>query len=132
MRASFTGAIVLITSLIPSRCLIAADTHAELVAEVQAADLLSDLLTCTADRASCRVNVMSNYLKEIGKADDFTRGKPSIPPRQKSLFYSDLFSGAVQFIKTDGAKYADPGLARLNDQQLFAELSALQTFNIQQ
>src|SRR5262245_64995855 len=96
-----------IAVLLASRFSLAADTHTELVMQVQAADLLSDLLTWTADRADSRVRTMTEYLRTIGKADEFAK-RPQAVANAKPLFYSQLFAGAVQFVKGEGAGYADP------------------------
>jgi len=134
MRMPRSFAVVVIVALVAfgsGASALAVETHDELVAQVQAADLLSDLLTWTSDRAASRVAAMTEYLNETGKLAGFRKTNPA-PPKTMSLFYSELFNGAVQFVKGDGTTSADPQLAKLNDAQLFRELTALQTYNIQQ
>src|SRR4029077_6083863 len=74
MRRSI--AIFVLVAIVPTSSLIGAETRDELVAQVQAADLLSDLLTWTSDRAASRVAAMSAYLKEAGKLEEFKKQSP--------------------------------------------------------
>lgn len=102
----------------------------QMLVQVQAADVLSDLLTWTVDRANARVNAMSAFLNQIGKKAAYEQNKP--PVRGKSMFFTQVFNGAVDFIKNGGAKYADPALSNLNDSQLMDHFNTLQAYNMQQ
>jgi hypothetical protein len=113
------------------RPLLAQQTHAQLLSQVQAADMLSDLLTWTGQRAETRLATYNAFLKEINKLDDFNRTRTP-PPKVASLPYAILFQGAVDFINSGGGQYADPAFKKLNDTQLLSELNALQIYNIQQ
>jgi hypothetical protein len=95
----------------------------------QAADVLSNLITLTSQKADSRVDAMHQYLVEIGKAEAFSHAKE--PPKENVLFYNELFKGALLFIKNGGAKYANPALEKMNGEQLTNEFNELQVYNIQ-
>lgn len=107
-----------------------ATAQPQMLVQVQAADVLSDLLTWTVDRATARVVAMKQFIAEIGKADDYRQHKPDV--RSKSMFFTQVFNGAVDFIKNGGAKYADPALGNLNESQLMDHFNTLQSYNMQQ
>jgi hypothetical protein len=122
---------VLAVCLISSVAARAAEPDAQLLSQVQAADVLSDLLTFTADRLSARAVGMGNYLKQINQLDAFDQFKPATATPGK-IDYTQLFSGAVNFVKNGGDKYSDPSLAKLSDAQLRNELTALQTYDVRE
>jgi len=130
VRYAIPAVIVVVISLLVPQA-VRADTHEDLVAQVQAADVLSDLLTWTCNLAEARVNCITAFLKESGKLEACSSSKVQLP-QEKPLFYGQIFKGAVQFIKDGGAKFADPAIARMTDQQLTSELTELQSYNIQQ
>jgi hypothetical protein len=99
------------------------------LSQVQAADLMSELLTWSGDRANARVDALSQYLQQKGLIGDFRK---LAPQPQQHLAYDQVFRGAVDFVQGDGKKYADPALARLDERHLRVELAALQAYNLQQ
>jgi hypothetical protein len=107
-----------------------ARAEAELVTQVQAADVLSDLVTYTIGRAEARVAALSKYINENGKADDFAKFKPKSDA--KPLAFNEVYKGAVLFIRQGGSKFANPAIATMNEQQLSNELTELQVYNIQE
>jgi hypothetical protein len=109
----------------------AADADTGLLPQVQAADVMSDLLTFTADRTAARVVNMGNYLKQINKLDAYDQFKPAGESAGK-MDYTQVYAGAVHFIKTGGDKYADPSLSKMSDVQLRTELTALQTYDVRE
>jgi hypothetical protein len=98
--------------------------------QAQAADVLSDLLTWSVDRAGARVTAMQEFLAGIGKQDAYSQNKPQV--HGKSMFFTQVFNGAVDFVEQGGAKYADPNLASLNQSQLMDHFNTLQAYNMQQ
>ncbi|MGH7176161.1 MAG: hypothetical protein ACREJC_02165 [Tepidisphaeraceae bacterium] len=103
----------------------------DLVTQIEAADVLSDLLTFTADRSSARVEAMHTFLREIGKDDAYNHAKPVVK-KQDRLDYSQVFAAAMLFIKAGGDKFADPALKGLSESQLYEQLTAVQYYNMQQ
>jgi len=95
----------------------------------QAADVLSNLIALTSQKAEARVAAMHQYLGQIGKEEAFSQAKA--PPKEKGIFFNDLFKGAVIFVKNGGAKYANPALEQMNGGQLTNEFNELQMYNIQ-
>src|SRR4051794_18387018 len=83
----------------------------ELLTQVQAADVLSDLITYTAARGDARVQNMQQYLQETGNAAAFQQAHPEA--NDPLMPFSEMFRGAVLFVNGDGGKYADPSLKAL-------------------
>jgi hypothetical protein len=107
---------------------VAAAASPDLVVQVQAADVLSDLLTHIDDRADARVDAMRAFLQEIGKSDAYDNASPLVRlPRR--LDYPHVFEGATIFVKNGGDKYADPALKTLTDEQLSEQLLLTQNYN---
>jgi hypothetical protein len=131
MRFALTFLLALLIFHVPARA-AAPDTHAELLARVQAADVLSDLLTWHGSRLAERVDTMANYLKEVGNLDAYNAAPTPATQPSNNLFYGELFNGAVKFVKSGGDQYADPALKNLDDSQLLQEFSALQEYDIEQ
>jgi hypothetical protein len=102
---------------------------ADLVQQVQAADLLADLITYTVDRADVRLNQAMTYLQSIGKTDAFNQAKPNAPT-PRPLNYMLLFRGSLAFVEGDGKKYADPSVANQPTSQLYEDLTAAQYYNM--
>jgi hypothetical protein len=135
---------VSILFIIPFTLSILAATAAQaaeapaLLSQVQAADVLSDLITWSADRAAARADSMQQYLREINQFDAFTHAPPpstapaAAPTATQPLFYDQTFAGAVRFVEQGGDQYADPALKKFNSSQLMKELSALASYNIKQ
>ena len=120
-------AALVMTFVAPRR---AAAASPDMLVQVQAADVLSDLITMTAKRADTRVEALHKYLGQIGKEAAFDQAKPAA--QQKALVpFSAVFQGAIAFVKQGGGKYADPSLATMSDADLSAELTELQVYNIQ-
>src|SRR4051812_48323975 len=115
----------------PAVSVAAEETRADLLAQAQAADVLSDLLTWQCNRAAARASAMGVYLKEAGKLDAFEAAK-TVAPVVERPDYSQVFASALQFVKGGGDHYADPGLAKLDDAKLVRELTALQSYNLQE
>jgi hypothetical protein len=109
----------------------AAQASPDLLTQVQAADVLSDLTTYVSDRTGASAQAMQAFLQQIGKADDYAKNKPIINEPARMDFVT-VFKSAVLFMKTNGDKYADPTLKNLNESQLLSKLTELQTYNIQQ
>jgi len=107
---------------------------ADLLVQVQAADVLSDLITLAVDRGDARVDKMQAFLRESGKDGAYEKAKPSLPQRHDTpLAYNQVFSGAIMFVRDgDGGKYADPALKSVDATQLYKELTQLQAYNIEQ
>jgi len=121
-------AALLMAMVAPRRAVAASP---EMLAQVQAADVLSDLITLTAKRADMRVEALHKYLGQIGKEAAFDQAAPAA--EQKTMVpFSAVFRGAIAFVKQGGGKYADPSLATMSDADLSAELTELQVYNIQQ
>src|SRR5262245_10484534 len=92
-----------------------------LLLQLQAAEVLSDLITYTVARADARVIAMQTFLREIGKDGDYAQNQPAVP-RDKSMAYNQVFKGAILFVRNGGAKYANPAFASWGEQQLTDEL----------
>jgi hypothetical protein len=107
----------------------AAQPSADLLSRAQAGDVLSDLLTYTSDRADARVTAMQDFIREIGKADAFAAFKPQAPAKN-SMYFNQVFAGALDFVKAGGGKYADPALRTMPESELLDHLTTLQTYNI--
>jgi hypothetical protein len=128
-----TISMALVVALVSASHAAAAMLQPPLLQQVQAADVLSDLLGWSVDRATVRCQSMQDYLKETGKLEAFTQvPAPTTGPAPHGIFYDQLFAGAVQFVQDGGAQYADPSLANLGEAQLKQELAALQNYNLQQ
>jgi hypothetical protein len=108
----------------------AAQGNSQLLTQVQAADVLADLITLTVTRADARVQNIQQYLRETGNEAAFQKAMPA--GKNALIPFSELFRAAVIFVQGDGSKYADPSLKTLNDAQLSTELTELQVYNIQQ
>jgi hypothetical protein len=106
-----------------------AQSQTDPLISAQAADVLSNLITLTSQKADARVEAMHQYLAQIGKDEAFSQAKA--PPKEKGIFFNDLFKGAVLFIKNGGVKYANPALEQMNGEQLTNEFNELQVYNIQ-
>jgi len=131
------AALLVMTSLLwlPPRDAVAQQQQAqqgapELLTQVQAADVLSDLITYTVGRADARVANMQQYLRETGDEAAFAQARPAA--KDPLLPFSELSRAAVVFVNGDGGKYVDPSLKTLNAGQLASELTELQIYNIQQ
>lgn len=108
-----------------------AQPQAQLLQQVQAADVLSNLITWYGDRTLSRVDAMRDYLKQKNLLNAYERQTtPIAPPRR--LAYDQIFRGAVQFIQQGGSNYADPSLTKLTEPRLRTELAALQSYNLRQ
>ncbi len=119
----------------PGRIARAAAEPSDLLKQVQAADVLSDLITWSADRAAARSDSMRQYLTATGRVDAFRDSlsaprPPTTGPTTQPLFYDQMFLGTVRFVEQGGDRYADPALKKLAGKQLMQELSALATYNI--
>jgi len=101
-----------------------------LLTQVQAADVLSDLITYTVARGEARLKNIEQYLQETGAQAAFDKAPPI--GRDTLIPFSELSRAAVIFVSGDGSKYVDPSLNTLNDAQLSTELTELQVYNIQQ
>ena len=101
-----------------------------LLTQVQAADVLSDLITYTVARGEARLQNIQQYLRETGNDAAFEKARPAA--KNALIPFSELSRAAVIFVSGDGSKYTDPSLATLNDAQLSSELTELQVYNIQQ
>lgn len=99
--------------------------------DVQAADLMSELLTYYGDLANRRIDAMRAFIADIGKKDDYEIKRPAAPAR-KEITFAEAFKGTIQFVEQGGAKYADPALAKMSPADLQKELEALQHYNLQQ
>lgn len=99
--------------------------------QAQAADVLSDFLTYAVDRTDARVNAMQEFLGQIGKQSAYTQTKPAAK-QGTPLYFTQVFRGAVEFVKAGGAQYADPALKSLSESQLTDHLNTLQAYNMQQ
>jgi hypothetical protein len=108
----------------------AAQGTPELLTQVQAADVLSDLITYTNTRADARLQNIQQYLRETGNEAAFQKSTPA--GKNPLIPFSELFRAAVIFVQGDGSKYTDPSLKTLSDAQLSTELTELQVYNIQQ
>lgn len=100
-----------------------------LLTEVQAADVLGDLLTYFGDLTNARVDAMQEYLRQIGKLDAYQAAHPA-PKRVARLAFDQGFKGVVLFIQQGGDKYADPALAKLDNWKLAQERASLQNYNL--
>lgn len=123
--------LLLVALLCLSRAGLAAESaDPRLLQQVQAADLMSQLLTWTGDRANARVESMREYLEDHRLATGYDQNPPATP-KVARLPYSQIFAQVTHFVAIGGgAKYSDPGLARLTDAQLRRELDALQGYNM--
>jgi hypothetical protein len=110
---------------------LSAQAPAGLLIQVQAADVMSDLITYTTVRTDARVASMNEYLGQIGKEGDYANSQPIVQPK-KSLAYDQVFKGAVLFVQNGGSKYADPSLSSLSESSLYEKLTEIQMYNIQQ
>src|SRR5262245_25530559 len=106
-----------------------AQANSELLVQAQAADVLSDLITYTVARADARAQNIQEYLHNTGREDAYDKARPIA--RIQLPFYTEVFQGAVLFIKGGGDQYADPSLKTLDNSQLSTEMSQLQVYNIQ-
>lgn len=104
---------------------------ASLLTQVQAADVLGDLLTYYGDLTNARVDAMQEYLRQIGKLDAYQAANPS-PKSVLRLPFDQVFQGVVLFVQQGGDKYADPALAKLDDWKLGQERASLQQYNLTQ
>src|SRR5262245_50831496 len=98
-------AIVLSLATTPPRAAAQA-TNPELLTQVQAADVLSDLITYTVQRADARLQNAQQFLRETGKEAAFEKARPA--GQDTLLPFTSVFQAAVLFVKGDGAKFADP------------------------
>jgi len=121
-----------LSSVLTPRCASAQPQQGTpaLLTQVQAADVLSDLITYTGARADARVQNIEQYLRETGNEAAFEKARPV--GKNTLIPFSELFRAAVLFVQGDGGKFADPSLATLDDGQLSSELTELQVYNIQQ
>jgi hypothetical protein len=95
----------------------------------QAADVLSSLLTCQADRADARVDAMRQFIHEIGKDEAYAK-VPHTVRQETPLYFNQVAEASADFVKHGGAQYADPGLKDMTGPQLLQELQTLQVYNI--
>jgi hypothetical protein len=131
MRNAFALLIVATwLALAPRQAAAQQQAAGDLLTQVQAADVLSDLITYSVARGDARVQNIRQYLRETGKEAAYDKAKPV--GENPLLPFTSVFQGAVQFVKGDGAKYTDPSLKSLNDSQLSSELTELQVYNIEQ
>ena len=99
----------------------------ELLPQTQAADVIGTYLTLQstqtqADLSSLRAYFAQQQLPEIA---------PSTTPRPR-LAYDQVYQGALQFIRQDGAASANPDLAEFSDFQLQHQFKLLQAGNLHQ
>jgi hypothetical protein len=99
-----------------------------LLTQVQATDVLADLLTYTATRADARVQVMRSFLQSIAKSDAYDQASPraKMPPQ---LSFEEVTNGAVLFVQNGGDQYADPDLKTMSDSQLRQQQTTLTNYN---
>jgi len=109
----------------------AQDDRGELLIQVQAADVLSDLLTYKLDRADARVAAMQEFLRSVDKESAYQSAAPKLL-ESTPVYFAQVFQGAVAFVKEGGAQYADPSLKNLNQSQLLNHLTVLQAYNVDQ
>ena len=102
---------------------------ADLVQQVQAADLLADLITYTVDRADAQLKDAQGYLEKVGKLQAYERARP-MPPMPRPLNYMLLFRGSLAFVEGDGAKYADSSVNGEPASALYEDLTAAQYYNM--
>jgi hypothetical protein len=101
----------------------------DLVQQVQAANLLADLITYTVDRADAQLKEAQAYLQRSGKLTEYQQSRPS-PATPRPLNYMLLFRGALAFVEGDGAKYADQSVQNESAAELYEELTAAQYYNM--
>jgi hypothetical protein len=109
----------------------AQDDRGELLMQVQGADVLSDMLTYTRDRADARVTAMQEFLGSIDKTSAYQSAAPKMQ-ESTPVYFAQVFQGAVAFVKEGGAQYADQSLKNLNQSQLLNHLTVLQAYNVDQ
>jgi hypothetical protein len=129
MKPFFILSIVMVLLLATGQPAIATDAPADLVQQVQAADLLADLITYTVDRADMRIKEARAFLQSISKLADYEKAKPN-PPTPKPLNYMLLFRGSLVFVEGDGAKYADESVKDEPQTRLYEDLTAAQYYNM--
>jgi hypothetical protein len=124
--------LVMLSMIVAS---LAGTLHAaptSMLTNVRAADVLANLLTVAVDRTDANVAAIQKYLAEIGKADAYTKDRPT-PPEDNRLSYNEVFKGALVFVQEGGgAKFADPSLQNRSQDDLLERLNQLQGYNIQQ
>jgi hypothetical protein len=101
----------------------------DLVQQVQAADLLADLMTYTVDRADVRLQDAQAFLAKIGKEQGYEQAKQN-SPAPRPLNYMLLFRGSLMFVEGDGAKFADQSVPKEPVPQLYSDLTAAQYYNM--
>lgn len=128
MRIGRTGVAVLIFVLCGATI---GRAQSELVTQVQAADVLSDLITYTNSRADLREAALKKFIAESGKQLEFEKFKPTTPLQPPPPF-SKVFQGAVMYVKSGGGHFANPTIKTMSESQLTSELTELQVYNIQE
>jgi hypothetical protein len=130
MKIAFGFAAVAACVMIVSpRVSAATAAPADLVQQVQAADLLADLMTYTVDRADVRLKNAQDFLASIGKTQAYEQAHPN-PALPRPLNYMLLFRGSLAFVEGEGQKYADQSVNDQGTPQLYQELTAAQYYNM--
>jgi hypothetical protein len=104
---------------------------ASLLVRAQAADISSQLLTHYCDLTLARVNLMQEYIKHLGKAEDYLKNGPPARDKVMQVTYDQAQSILAELIvKHDGGRFTDPVLTTLKEDKLEAELKALAKHNL--
>jgi len=129
MKPLFIFSVILAYAGFSGQPTLATSAPADLVQQVQAADLLADLITYTVDRSDARINDAQKFLQSIGKAQAYAAAPPN-PSMPKPLNYMLLYRGSLSFIEGNGQKYADPAVNDEPQSRLYDDLTAAQYYNM--
>ena len=144
-----TAAILAVLVGIPARANAAAaaaapekvvDQRAAWIGQARSADAIGEVLMAAGERAEARVDLLRRKLAEAGERPvPATGASATTSPataaaaaaaRQTQSAHRELFDRVMAELRRASANQIDPSLQNLTDDQLFAEMAALQSFNL--